>query len=293
MQPIEAEIPLAHSYVDLDDVRLHVVEAGQGPLVILLHGFPEFWYSWRHQIPALARAGYHVFAPDMRGYNRSDKPHGVRPYRIDMLIRDVARLIDHAGVERAVVVGHDWGGVVAWQFAMRYPERVRRLVILNAPHPARVIAAGWSWKQLRRSWYVFFFQLPWLPEASLRARRFALLRRVLRTGPMCPGSFGPSDIERYVAAAAQPGALTAAINYYRALLRQSPAHRLRRLRPIAAQTLVIWGERDRYLGPELAEPVGSWVPDLRVERLADAGHWVQNDRPERVNRLLLDFLRGA
>jgi epoxide hydrolase 4 len=148
-------------------------------------------------------------------------------------------------------------------------------------------------KRYEKRNYIFFFQLPWLPEASFRARRFVLLRRVLRTEPIRLGSFSPSDIEQYVAAAAQPGALTAPINYYRALLRQSPAHMLRRLRPIAAPTLVIWGERDRYLGPELAEPTRSWVPDLRVERLANASHWVQNDRPERVNRLLLDFLCGA
>jgi epoxide hydrolase 4 len=166
-----------------------------------------------------------VIAPDMRGYNRSDKPHGVRAYRGEVLTRDVARLIEAVGAERAAVVGHDWGGGVAWQFAMRYPERLARLVILNAPHPARFVAALCSWRQLRKSWYMFFFQLPWLPEASLRAHRFAPLRRVLRTEPVRSGAFSPADIEQYVAAAAQPGALTATINYYRALFGQTLCRR--------------------------------------------------------------------
>jgi epoxide hydrolase 4 len=290
VQRIEHETQLAHGYADLGDVRLHFVEAGQGPLVILLHGFPEFWYSWRHQIPALALAGYHVIAPDMRGYNRSDKPHGVRAYRGEVLTRDVARLIEGVGAKRAAVVGHDWGGGVAWQFAMRYPERLARLVILNAPHPARFVTAFCSWRQLRKSWYMFFFQLPWLPEASLRACNFAPLRHVMRTEPVRSGAFSPAEIEQYVAAAAQPGALTATINYYRALFRQNPVQALGSIRPIDAPTLVIWGERDPYLGSELAEPARSWVPNLRVERLPDASHWVQIDRPERTNQLLLDFL---
>jgi pimeloyl-ACP methyl ester carboxylesterase len=292
IQWIAQGIQLTHRYADLGDVRLHFVEAGQGSLVILLHGFPEFWYSWRHQIPALAAAGYHVVAPDMRGYNRSDKPHGVRAYRSEVLIRDVARLIKACGVERATVVGHDWGGGVAWQFAMRYPERLARLVILNAPHPARFVAGLRSWRQLHKSWYMFFFQLPWLPEASLRAGCFASLRRSLRTEPNRSGAFTPADIEQYVAAAAQPGALTAAINYYRALFRQNPVQALRSIRRIDAPTLVIWGEHDRYLGSELAEPARSWVPNIRVERLPNASHWVQIDRPERTNELMLDFLRA-
>jgi pimeloyl-ACP methyl ester carboxylesterase len=292
VQLIEQETHLAHRYADLGDVRLHFVEAGHGPLVILLHGFPEFWYSWRHQIPALAAAGYHVIAPDMRGYNRSDKPHGVRAYRGEVLARDVARLIENVGAERAAVAGHDWGGGVAWQFAMRYPERLSRLLILNAPHPARFVAGLRSWRQLRKSWYMFFFQLPWLPEASLRAGRFAALRRLLRTQPVRSGAFSPSDIERYVAAAARPGALTASINYYRALFRQNPAQALGSMRRIDAPTLVIWGERDPSLGSELAEPARSWVPNVRVERLPDASHWVQVDRPERTSQLMLDFLDG-
>jgi pimeloyl-ACP methyl ester carboxylesterase/2-polyprenyl-6-methoxyphenol hydroxylase-like FAD-dependent oxidoreductase len=290
---------LAHGYADLGDVRLHYVEAGasgagpagaERPLVVLLHGFPEFWYSWRRQIPALAAAGYHVVAPDLRGYNLSDKPRGVHRYRIDLLALDVERLIRRCGAERAVVCGHDWGGGVAWAVAMRYPELVERLVVINAPHPARFLRALRTPRQLRKSWYMFFFQVPWLPEACLRTSRYAALRRAFTAPEGRPGAFSAEDIERYVEAAARPGALTAGINYYRALFRQAPRQAQASLRRIEAPVLVIWGERDPYLGRELASPDGAWVPNARVERLPQAGHWAQLEEPERVNALLLEFL---
>jgi pimeloyl-ACP methyl ester carboxylesterase len=283
---------LRHRYADLGDVRLHLVESGpaDGRVIVLLHGFPEFWYSWRYQLPVLARAGLRVIVPDMRGYNRSDKPHGLRAYAIERLARDVARLIQASGSAHAAVVGHDWGGIVAWAFAMRYPELLDRLVVLNAPHPVRLLHALRTPRQLARSWYVFWFQLPWLPEAGIRALHFAALRRVLHTQPSRKEAFTDADIERYVAAMAQPGALTAAINYYRAALRRSPSRTLRLLRPVQAPVLIIWGERDRYLGRELAEPDPRWVPHVRVERLPHASHWVQLDEPERVNALLSAFL---
>lgn len=284
------EAQITHHYADLGDVRLHYVEAGSGPLVVLLHGFPEFWYSWRYQIPALAAAGFRAVAPDMRGYNRSDKPRGVRAYNGAALTGDVAKLIRACGAERAVVVGHDWGAAVAWQFAIAYPALLERLVIMNAPHPARFLRALRTWRQARKSWYMFFFQLPWLPEIGLRAGRFATIRQMFRNDPLRPGAFSAEDIDRYVEAMAQPGALTAAINYYRAMFRQ--ARRARSGFPrIEAPVLVIWGERDRYLGTELAEPDRRLVPNVRVARLADASHWVQVDQPERVNAELLDFLR--
>ncbi len=285
-----AEGGLTHRYVDLADVRLHCVEVGSGPLVVLLHGFPDFWYSWRHQLPALAAAGFRAVAVDMRGYNLSDKPRGVRAYDTAVVARDVARLIGALGSGRAVVVGHDWGGAVAWLVAMRHPEVVERLVILNAPHPERFLRGLRTLRQLRKSWYMFFFQLPLLPEASVRAGNFALLRRMLRTDPVRSDAFTESDIRRYVEALSRPGALTAAINYYRTLFRRDPRRALEELRPIEAPVLVIWGERDRYLGAELAQPSAAWVPDVRVAPLPDASHWVHLDRPDRVNALMLDFL---
>src|ERR687894_743878 len=212
-------LELTHRYADLGGVRLHYVEAGDGPLVLLLHGFPQFWYEWRHQIPALVEAGFRVVAADMRGYNLSDKPPGVRSYRVELLARDVERLILACGEQTAAVVGHDWGAIVAWIAAMRYPGRVGRLAILNVPHPARFLDGLLSPGQLLRSSYLFFFQIPRLPEAVIRAGDSALLRCVFRRDPVRPGALTTEDIERYVEAMARPGALTATLNYYRALLR--------------------------------------------------------------------------
>jgi pimeloyl-ACP methyl ester carboxylesterase len=286
------EPPVAHRYADLGGVRLHYVEAGEGPLVVLLHGFPEFWFSWRFQIPALAEAGFRVVAPDMRGYNLSDKPKGVESYALERLARDVERLIGALGEERAVVVGHDWGGIVAWAVAMLHPERVERLVILNVPHPERFSRGLRTPRQLLKSLYAFFFQIPWLPEKVLQTGDFALLRSVFRSDPVRPGTFGEEDIDRYVEALSRPGALTAAINYYRALARRAPSVARALRRRIEAPVMVIWGQRDLFLVPELARPDAAWAPGARVERLPDASHWVQQDRPEKVNAMLLDFLGG-
>jgi pimeloyl-ACP methyl ester carboxylesterase len=262
-------------------------------LVVLLHGFPEFWYSWRHQIPALAAAGFRVLAPDLRGYNRSAKPLGVQAYRIEALTADVACLIRHAGASSAAVVGHDWGGVVAWHLSLHHPQAVEKLIVLNAPHPAafrRELRRGLG--QWLRSWYILFFQLPWLPEELLRAGNGAMLARMLRRQPVRRGAFSEADIHLYRKALARPGALTAALNYYRAAFMRGPRLSAEAERPVRTPTLLIWGERDSFLGPRLTEGLEKWVPDLRVQRLADAGHWVQNEVPERVNELMIDFLRG-
>ena len=285
-------VELAHRYADLGDVRLHYVEAGEGPLVLLLHGFPQFWYQWRYQVPALVEAGFRVVAPDMRGYNLSDKPLGVRAYRVEMLACDVERLILACGEWTAALVGHDWGAIVAWIAAMRHPDRVGRLAILNVPHPARFLDGLLSPMQLLRSSYVFFFQIPRLPEEVIRAGDFALLRSALRRDSVRPGTFSDEDVQRYVEAISRPGALTATINYYRALLR-NPRETRALLKRIEAPVLVIWGERDRFLSRRLSEPPHLWVPNLvRVKRLPDASHWVAEDRPLEVNNLLLDFLRS-
>jgi pimeloyl-ACP methyl ester carboxylesterase/2-polyprenyl-6-methoxyphenol hydroxylase-like FAD-dependent oxidoreductase len=287
-EPSAGEMGLGEGLIEVDTgVRLHYVESGEGPLVVLLHGFPEFWYSWRHQLPTLSAAGYRTVAVDLRGYNLSDKPRGVEPYSLPKLARDVERLIRALGSDSAAVVGHDWGAVVAWELAMRHPKVVERLTIVNVPHPERMKAGLRSTDQLRRSWYIGFFQLPVLPENYLRWGEFTSTRRALRAGS--PGST-PEDIERYVAAIARPGALTAAVNHYRALGRQAIREPNRSV-PIEARVQVIWGEQDPYLGVPLAEPDHRWVPNLRLERVPDAGHWVQIDRPELVNGLLLDFLR--
>lgn len=275
----------------MNGIRLHYVEAGSGPLVVLLHGFPEFWYGWRRQIPALARAGYRVIAPDLRGYNLSDKPAGLAAYTLDCLTDDVAALIEHTGEETAAVVGHDWGGVVAWALPVRHPTRVHRMAVLNsAPAVALARAILHRPRQLRRSWYILFFQIPGLAEAGYRAQDFRFLRRLLRTDAARPDSFTDEDIEQYVAALRRPGALTAMVNYYRAgrlyglqMLRHPPA-------ALTIPVLALHGMRDQYLGPELLDDLPAFAHSLRVVRFPDATHWVQHDEPERVNELLVEFL---
>jgi pimeloyl-ACP methyl ester carboxylesterase len=271
-------------------VELHYREAGNGPLVILLHGFPEFWYSWRHLMPALAEAGYHAIAPDMRGYNLSGKPQGVEAYAIDTLAEDIAALIRHAGERRAHIIGHDWGGAVAWHLAMRHREMVDRLVILNAPHPRAFVRRLRTPGQLWRSRYMLYFQLPRLPEALIRRNDFAAIRRILREEPTRAGAFSDLDIDRYVAALARPWALTSALNYYRAAARVRPTHPPGYSSRIEAPTLLIWGDRDKHLAPELTRNLERWVPTLTVEHLPDASHWVLADAPDDVERLVVNFL---
>ncbi len=280
---------VTHRHVQLSDVRLHLVEAGEGPLVVLLHGFPEFWYSWRLQIPVLVRMGFRVVAPDMRGYNLSDKPTKVSAYRLERLARDIAELIERLGETRAAVVGHDWGGMVAWWFAMRHPERLSRLSVLNCPHPEYMLAMMRSRSQRRKSRYMLFFQLPWMPERKLLADDGAVLRKLFRRDVERQGAFSEADIDRYLQAMSG-GSTRAALNYYRALLRRSPFALRRRLRPIERPVQVIWGARDRHLDMEFSRPSASLVSDLRFEVIEDASHWVQIDRPAQVNARLKEFL---
>ena len=290
MTTLEA-IGLEDGYAQLGDVRLHYVEAGEGPLVVLLHGFPEFWFAWRRQIPPLAESGFRVVAPDLRGYNLSSRPAGVAAYGTELLAADIRDLIRERGADRAFLVGHDWGGSVAWATAINHPESVERLAILNCPHPRRLLQALRRPRQLARSWYMFFFQLRWLPERLLSAAGYRALRRAF--GEARPGAFTDQDIAHYVEAWSQPGATTAMLNYYRASFRQRRQTR-ERSGAVAAPTLVIWGERDRHVGPELAEPDPADVPNLeRVERLPDASHWAQHDEPERVGELLIEFFGGG
>ena len=287
-----APTDIRHAYAELSEVKLHYAEAGpsSGRLVVMLHGYPDFWYSWRHQMPALAQRGFRVVAPDMRGYNLSDKPSGVGAYRIERLVGDVRELIEHLGGGRAHVAGHDWGGVVAWYFAMAHPVLLDRLAILNAPHPRRYVR-GIDPRQMMRSWYIGFFQLPWLPERFVSRNDYEVLRKLFRYDPARKDAFTEEDVELYVEAARRSDALTYPINYYRALLRPNPVPALR-WRAIERPVQVIWGERDRFLGPALAAPDRTWVPDVVVHRLPEASHWVHHDEPDKVNDLLLGFLSG-
>jgi pimeloyl-ACP methyl ester carboxylesterase len=292
--------PLRHGYAKVNGIRLHYVESGSGDkLVLLLHGFPEFWYSWRHQLRALSE-NYRVVAPDMRGYNLSDKPPRVEDYRIEVLIEDVVGLIDHFGVPKAVIVAHDWGASVAWALARKYPERVSQLAILQVP-PAAVWRANMTLGQFLRSWYMFFFLLPRIPEWKIRRKNFVLLEQMFNDTVGCRGAFSETDIEAYKKALRQPGAVTAALNYYRANVRRvmsragQDASGVRTngqaSRGIRVPTLFIFGEQDFAILPETVRGVGKYIDAPFTEvRIPDSGHWVQNEAAEEVNAALLEFL---
>lgn len=270
-------------------IDLHAVAAGppDGPLVVLLHGFPEFWYGWRHQIGPLAAAGLRVLAPDQRGYNLSDKPAGRQAYALDTLADDVLGLADALGRERFALVGHDWGGALAWHLAARNPERIERAAILNGPHPATV----WSHTlasptQAVKGWYVGFFQMPIVPEWVLGAANFAWLRTMM-VGTSRHGTFDESELAQYRQAWAQPGALTTMLDWYRALPLYGGSTAMR---PIRVPVRVIWGDRDAFLDAGLVEAGLALCRFGEAFHLAEATHWVQHEEPGRVSRLLIDFL---
>lgn len=278
------------AWTSTNGIVLNVAEAGpiDGPLVILLHGFPEFCYTWRLQIGALASAGFRVLAPDQRGYSTSDKPPGVASYALDTLVDDVVGLIDASGRDRATVVGHDWGGIVAWGAIARHPSRFDRAVILNAPHPdAMLRELRGNPAQLRKSWYTLCFQLPWLPEKMIRRADFRwLVQGMERTSR--PGTFSPADFERYRQAWSEPGALTAMLNWYRAAFQVK--HQPFSETLIKVPTLLIWGAQDQFLGRGLARSSYALCESARLEWIEEATHWVQLEEPERVNRLIREFL---
>jgi pimeloyl-ACP methyl ester carboxylesterase len=285
------ESEFCHRRIAGDGVDLHVVTAGIGPPVILLHGFPENSRSWRRQMPELVSAGFSAWAPDLRGYNRSGRPLEQAAYRLDHLVADVAHLVNATGHPRAHIVGHDWGGIIAWSFAQRYPELVDKLVILNAPHMKIYLQKVKHPRQMLKSWYMLFFLLPRLPELALAANNFRAIRRMFRQGPLNKEAFSNQDIEEYVRALSRPGALTAALNYYRANLTMADAVRFAHPEPVNAQTLVIWGERDPALGTELLDGLHKIVPRIQIHRIPYSSHWVQNEAPKEVNRVLISFLQ--
>jgi pimeloyl-ACP methyl ester carboxylesterase len=279
------------SFVNINGIRLHVVQAGptDGSLVILLHGFPEFWYAWHKQIPALAKAGYRVWAPDQRGYNLSDKPKGLDAYTLDQLAADVIGLIDASGRAKVFLVGHDWGAGVTWWTALKYPQRLEKIVVLNVPHPAvmnRRLRTNFT--QLCKSWYIFFFQIPWLPEALVRANHWRGGLQALRASGR-PDTFSDADLERYREAWSQPGAYMAMLNWYRALVQRRPDLQLPSVR-ITVPTLLIWGMHDVALSQEMAPSSIDLCDNGRLVLIEEATHWVQHDEPAQVNQLLLEFL---
>jgi pimeloyl-ACP methyl ester carboxylesterase len=283
-----------HLQIQANGIRFHVAEAGAGDrLALCLHGFPECWYSWRHQMPLLAKLGYRVWAPDLRGYGGSDKPEGVRAYAIETLMADVAALIDASGARETTLLAHDWGGIVAWQFATRRLRPLERLVCMNIPHLGAAREAA-GLRQRLRSWYMLFFQLPRLPERMLTSGNGRRIGEMFRNSARVAAAFDDADVAVYRANVLVPGAATGMVNYYRALLRGGGMQRQLALGfpKIETPTLLLWGTEDIALGVELTRPTPRYVSDLTLRLLPGIGHWVQQEAPETVNAMLEAWLTG-
>jgi pimeloyl-ACP methyl ester carboxylesterase len=289
-------------FIEVNGIRLHYMEEGSGELVVLLHGFPEFWYGWRKQIPVLSRH-YRVIAPDMRGYNLSDKPKGADQYKIGILANDIAALIKKLGTGKVILVGHDWGAAVAWAVATLYPELISRLAILNVPHPAEMRKAllGFNLAQWKKSYYIFLFQLPRLPEWKIGKDIAGFFRKAFKKfSPIPPHpnlsarergySISEEEIQEYVKAYSHPGALTATINYYRAAIRYMDSFDI--TQPLPMPVLMLWGEQDKALGKELTYHTTQYCTDLEIIYDPTSGHFIQYDNPELVNGKLLEFFNS-
>ncbi len=288
---------MEHQYAELNGIRMHYVTAGEGPLILFAHGFPEFWYEWRRQIAEFGR-DHRAVAPDLRGYNLSSKPDGVEQYRVKHLIEDLRALAEHFGAQRFVLVGHDWGGAVAWAFALAHPELLEKLVIINAPHPgvfARELYANPA--QQQASQYMRMFCMP-EAEEMLARDNYRYLVDALLTHGLKRGYFDEADRRAYIEAWSQTGALTGGLNYYRAARMLPPAPGTLAAEPIVdvaaltvrVPTLVIWGERDSALLPGNLEGLEQFVPDLTLRRVLDANHWVVHQKPDLVNNYIREFL---
>ncbi|PSP19290.1 MAG: epoxide hydrolase [Cyanobacteria bacterium QS_8_64_29] len=280
-----------HASIKTNRVQLHYVTQGQGPLMVMLHGFPEFWYSWRHQIPEFAW-DYTIVAPDLRGYNDSDKPQAVSAYAMTELVRDVAGLIRGLGYESCVLVGHDWGGAIAWHVAYAHPERVNRLIVMNIPHPAKFGEGLRTPQQLLRSWYIFLFQLPLVPEWLLQWNDYQAIAAAFQGMLIDKTAIAPAELEAYKDAAAKRGALTGMVNYYRCAFQDLFELPRMRWRQLEVPTLMVWGENDAALGKELTNGTDAYVRDLQMRYIPNCSHWVQQEQPQSVNRYMREFLQA-
>ncbi len=289
-----ASVHWQHRFIETNRIRLHCVTQGEGDLVILLHGFPEFWYSWRFQIPALARH-FKVVVPDLRGYNDSDKPSN--GYDLDTLSADIRGLIEGFGYQRAHIVGHDWGGAIAWHLAQQFPQYLDRLAILNAAPPQRFLQElGGNLDHLLKSWYVFAFQVPGLPDLLIQQNLRPFVQNLFQGQAIRKGAFSKEETQAYHSALSKPGAITAALNYYRQMMHpwnwvkdfgKTPGL-------ITAPTLVLWGEEDSLLSRSLTTGLDKLInAPFSLKLIPQCGHWIQQEAPQTVNRELLAFLRQA
>lgn len=280
-----------HNFIETNGINLHYVSEGSGKLMLMLHGFPEFWYSWRHQIKEFA-SDYHTVALDLRGYNDSDKPAKQSAYQMSEFIQDIKGVITGLGYEDCILVAHDWGGAIAWNFAYAYPEMVEKLIVLNIPHPAKFAQGLRTPEQLLKSWYIFAFQLPVLPEFLLQLNDYQAIKEAFLGMAIDKTAFSEADLNAYRDAAAKPGALTAMVNYYRGifplLFNNEPEWQI-----LEVPTLTIWGEADTALGKELTYGTEAYVRDWQIKYIPDCSHWVQQEQPALVNAYIWEFLQRS
>ncbi|MEP3422177.1 MAG: alpha/beta hydrolase [Erythrobacter sp.] len=280
-------------FVKTQGLTFEVAMAGEGDhLALMLHGFPELHYSWRHQMPLLAKMGYRVWAPNIRGYGGTDRPSEVRDYALDRLTQDVADLIDASGAKQVTLFAHDWGAIIAWAFAITKLRPLTRLVIMNVPHPMVARREIRHWRQFKKSWYIFAFQLPWLPERMLARKGGNAVGDLIAKTSCNPEAFGTEERAIYSEASRRPGARSAMVNYYRALLRHDDTIDLGDAR-VDVPTLMVWGEEDVALNIHCTEGTEEWVSDFTLKRLPGVSHWVQQDAPDDVNAIIADWLLPA
>ncbi len=281
------------SFVKANGLTFEVDQCGTGDkFALLLHGFPESKHSWRFQMPLLAQMGYRAWAPNLRGYGKSGRPTSVSDYHIDKLVADVAGLIDAAGAKETLLIAHDWGAIIAWQFAIRKVRPLSRLVIMNVPHPVCFARSMRSWAQMKKSWYMFFFQIPWLPERLLARRGAEAIGRAFTDMAVDKSRFPENVVQEYRRNALEPGAMRAMINYYRAAVRAGSKVMVPQPATVDVPTLMIWGEEDSALGKETTYGTEQFVRDFTIRYLPGVSHWVQQEAPERVNAMLAAWLKG-
>jgi pimeloyl-ACP methyl ester carboxylesterase len=278
---------LQHQFIETNGIRLHYVIQGSGPLLLLLHGFPEFWYTWRHQIPVFAEH-FTVVAVDLRGYNDSDKPPDVRDYTLNELTKDVTGVVTGLGYDQCVLVGHDWGGAIAWNVAYEHPDLIEKLIILNCPHPRRFVEGLRNPMQWLRSAYIGFFQLPFLPELLLQANDYQFIDNAFDNMAVNRSAISETDVQAFKTAIARTGALQAGLNYYRNLL--SPGLFQQEWPVLEVPTLMIWGEDDPAFETALAEGTENYVRDFHLRYISQCGHWVPQEFPTLVNQYMAEFL---
>ncbi len=277
-----------HDYIVANGIKLHYVTQGEGPLMLMLHGFPEFWYSWRYQIPEFAK-NFRVVAVDLRGYNNSEKLPNQSAYVMDEFVKDVAGIINGLGYEKCVLVGHDWGGAIAWNFAYAHPEMLEKLIVMNLPHPAKFAEGFRTPQQMLRSSYIFFFQIPGIPELVLQMGDYQAIENAFTSMAFNKSNITQTDLQAYKEAAAKPGAITAMLSYYRNVFQQNI---FKQDWPILeVPTLMIWGENDTALGKELSYGTEAYVRDFQIKYIPNCSHWVQQDRPDLVNQYMAEFLQ--